>query len=316
MPHQEGLYFNTPADDKKIWRYMLIDKFMAMIGEKELYFPKIKSFKDKSEGELSGKTIMDVIKRNLLYEDAPIKKDKAFYDQKKWYESLALMNYKEVADVLNSFSFLLQDFSNHLMFCNCWFLKDDESHSMWAEYGEKSPTAIAIQTTIGDLTKTIAPTECRIHIGKIKYINYEKDHITGYEDFLTTDLTNPEKILELFYAPILHKRKIYDDEHEVRAVVSFEFICEQFLSRLYTSKIPFYSDQLFKRDIDIPLERRSETTNLMKDVPKGIRIKIDMNNFIHKVVLSPYANDYFHLQLFRLMEHNGIDPNKLEPSQI
>ena len=120
MPHQESLYFNTPADDKKIWRYMLIDKFMAMIGKKELYFPKIKSFKDKSEGKLSDKTIMDVIKRNLLYEDAPIKKDKAFYDQKKWYESLVLMN-KEVADVLNSFSFLLQDFSNHLIFVTAGF---------------------------------------------------------------------------------------------------------------------------------------------------------------------------------------------------
>ena len=168
---------------------------MAMIGKKEFYFPKIKSFKDKNEGELSGKTIMDVIKRNLLYEDAPIKKDKAFYDKKKRYESLASMNYKEVADVLNSFRFLLQDFSNHLMFCNCWFLKDDESDSMWAEYGKKSPTAIAIQTTIGDLIKTIAPIECRIHIGKIKYINYEKD-CTAY-GFLDHSLKEDSAIMTI-----------------------------------------------------------------------------------------------------------------------
>ena len=44
VPYQKSPYFETPQKCKKIWRYMPIDKFMAMLSEESLYFPNIYLF--------------------------------------------------------------------------------------------------------------------------------------------------------------------------------------------------------------------------------------------------------------------------------
>ena len=295
---------------------MNIDKFMSMLFKRKLYFSNINQFQDKFEGGLSVKSIREVKKKHLLNENTPIKKDDEFFWNKEWIETKVLPEHKDVALLLNSFQRLLKDFSNHLMFCNCWFLKENESHSMWAEYGDKSPTSIAIQTTIGDIIESFESTRHRIHIGKVKYKNYEKDHITSYEYFLSKDLTKHEHVLELFYDPIMHKRDIYDDEHEVRAVVSFDFVCEDYLDRVYTTEIPFYSDQLFKNIVDVSFFDRAKVTNLMKGVPKGIEIQTDLDKLLKKVVIPPNANEYFIEPLKKLMENNNLDPGIVKLSKI
>ena len=192
------------------------------------------------------------------------------------------------------------------MFCSSWFLKENESHSMWAEYGDKRcPTSIAIQTTIGDLIKSFESTGYQIHIGQVKYKDYNKEHIEGYEDFSSKDLTNPDNVLELFYAPILHKRNLYEDENEVRAIISFESICENHLDRIYTSDIPFYSDRLFEEDFRF---FRAGRTNIMRDIPKGIPIKINLQTLLKAIVISPNVNEYFRKPFIKLIENHNIDP--------
>ena len=192
------------------------------------------------------------------------------------------------------------------MFCSSWFLNENESHSMWAEYGDKrSPTSVAIQTTIGDLINSIESPDYQIHIGKVKYKDYNKKHIEGYENFLSKDLKNPNDVLELFYAPILHKRDIYKDEHEVRAIISFESVCENYLDRIYTSDIPFYSDRLFEEDFQF---FSTGQTNIMQDIPKGISIKINLQTLLKAIVISPNANEYFYKPFTNLIENHNIDP--------
>ena len=66
MPYQKSHHFDTPPEQKKIWRYMSIDKFLAMLYESSLYFPNIFLFSDKKEGALSDKSIEEVYKTNLL----------------------------------------------------------------------------------------------------------------------------------------------------------------------------------------------------------------------------------------------------------
>ncbi len=61
MPYQKSPYFKTPPKCKKIWRYMPIDKFMAMLSEESLYFPNVYSFNDRYEGILSDNTLKDVL---------------------------------------------------------------------------------------------------------------------------------------------------------------------------------------------------------------------------------------------------------------
>ena len=314
MPYQKSPYFKTPQKYEKIWRYMPIDKFMAMLSEESLYFPNIYLFNDRYEGILSSETLREVYKTDLLNaKNTPVKQDEEFIEQKDFIERSRKFHkehekeheVKETLNLLHSFQTLLKDFSNHLMFCSSWFLKKNESHSMWTEYGDqRSATSVAIQTTIGDLIESFESPEYHIHIGKVKYKDYDKEHIEGYEDFLSKDLTNPDNVLELFYAPILHKRDIYEDENEVRAIISFESICENYLDRIYTSDIPFYSDLLFK---EYRLYYRGQTEK-MTAVPKGISININLQTLLKAIVVSPNVNEYFHEPFIKLIENHNIDP--------
>ena len=319
MLYQKSPYFETPQKCEKIWRYMPIDKFMAMLSEESLYFPNVYSFDDRYEGFLSDKTREEVYKTNLLNEkNTPVQQDEGFIGEKdfikKYREWHGEHEVEKILNLLHSFQTLLKDFSNHLMFCSSWFLNGNESHSMWAEYGDKrSPTSVAIQTTVGDLIQSFESTSYQIHIGKVKYKDYNEKHIEGYENFLSEDLKNPNKILQLFYAPILHKRDIYKDENEVRAIVSFESICKNHLGRIYASEIPFYSDQLFDEDSRF---HRAGQTNIMKDIPKGISVKINLQTLLKAIVISPNANEYFHEPFRKLIKNHNIDPVIVRRSAI
>ena len=307
---------------------MPIDKFMAMLSEGSLYFPNIYLFNDRYEGKLSSETSKEVNKTDLLdAENTPVKQDDEFIRQKdiierqkdvierlRESEPHREQEIKNILDPPDSFETLLKDFSNHLMFCNSWFLKGDESYTMWAEYGDKrNPTSVAIQTTVGDLIKSFEPTNYQIHIGQIKYKDYDKEHIEGYEKFLSKDFTNPNDVLELFYAPILHKRNIFNDEKEVRAIISFESVCENHLGDVYTSDIPFYSDQLFKEDSRFV---RAGQTNIMKGIPKGISIKINLQTLLKSIVISPNVNKYFRKPFRKLIKNHNIDPAIVHDSDI
>lgn len=329
MPYQNSPYFDTPFDQRKLWRYMSIDKFLTMLNKSMLYFPALSLFSDKREGTLSEKTKIEVYKTNLLNEEnTPIKQDEAYHEMKDFVrDAEEFFTEQELNTYLNtqhSFQTLIELFSNHLMFCNSWFLKESESHSMWEGYGDKSsPTSVAIQTTIGDFIKSIEATSCQIHIGKVRYKDYvgkvrykdyEEEEIEGYEGFSAIELNNPENVLKLFYAPILHKRNIYLEEKEVRAIISFETICEEYLDRIYTSDIPFYSDQLSRKDD--PFLRQFDT-NIMKTVPKnGIPIHIDIHTLLKRIVMSPNAKSYFSDSFQDLIGFYGIDPTIVHKSEI
>lgn len=330
MPYQKSPYFDTPEDKAELWRYMPIDKFMAMLNDGALYFPKITSFKDNYEGKLPFLSRQNVQKENLFNENnTPIKRDDAFFKHKKVFED----TYKKLADDMyeesgivihhrHSFETLLEDFSNHLMFCSSWFLKSIESHSMWTEYGEKIPTSIAIQTTVGDLLNSLYfdDNEFHIHIGRIKYIDYKTGYIEAYKDFSKEDLTDHNTVLKLFYAPVMHKRNIFEDEHEVRAIISFESICKNYTNRMYTSEIPFYSDRLFKgraMTLDDDITDFADMTNDMKDIPpQGIRVGVNINKLIQKIIMSPNINEYFYPPLIKLVQYYGLDRNIVYFSDI
>ena len=301
---------------------------MAMLNDGALYFPKITSFKDNYEGKLSFFSQQIVQKENLFNEKTPIKQNDAFIKQKKLFEdthtAFAADVYEKSGFVIqhpHSFEALLEEFSNHLMFCNSWFMKPFESHSMWTEYGEKIPTSIAIQTTVEDLIDSlyIDDNEFHIHIGKVNYIDYRREHIEGYADFTEKNLTDPKDVLELFYAPVMHKRNIYEDEHEVRAVISFESISKNYTNRMFTSDIPFYSYRMFKtdnmyQDDDLTAD---DMTNIMKVIlTDAFHVGVNLGTLIKRIVMSPNANDYFYSPLIKLIKYYGLDRNIVHFSDV
>ena len=345
MPYEDSPYFETPCHTKTLWRYMHIDKFLAMLSGESIYFPNVYSYNDKFEGTLPDKSLDEVRKISLLDENNTfICDDEAFYrNRKSLREPLskepALREHAPEQEKIESgriFENLLSNFLSHLMYCNSWFQREKESHSMWAEYGDKSPTSVAIQTTVGDLIESLESYEhniykglgyaeynihsihqslesekYNIHIGKVEYKDYAKEHIDGYENFASKNLTNSDDVLKLFYAPFLHKRDIYKDEHEVRAIISFEDVCEKFLGRAYTSGIPYYSDPMFRTDASLLRDYK----NPIKNAHNGIPIKVNLHTLLKKIVISPTVNDYFNIPFDDLIRRYNINPNIISTSQ-
>ena len=142
MPYKENPYFDTPSHTETLWRYMPIDKFMSMLNKQALHFPNITLFQenDRYEGELSNKSRAATYETNLLDEtNTPVEQDDAFQENKNMMEERPDgIGKKQLLSLNHSFDTLLTRFSKHLMFCSCWFLNDNESHTMWAEYGDKS----------------------------------------------------------------------------------------------------------------------------------------------------------------------------------
>jgi hypothetical protein len=91
---------------------------------------------------------------------------------------------------------------------NCWHLNSFESAVMWKMY-VKSGEGIAIQSTVRRLKDSISNSEDDIFIGSVKYINFKN----------LTQTVDPYKVVGL---PIIYKRKIYQPERELRAIIRRE----------------------------------------------------------------------------------------------
>jgi len=87
---------------------------------------------------------------------------------------------------------------------NSWHLSEYESAAMWRLY-LKSNEGIAIQSSFNRLKNCFNPKDedNNIYIGKVKYVDYERDWISE------------QNALE----PFINKRKSYDYEQELRAVI-------------------------------------------------------------------------------------------------
>ena len=171
----ENPYFETPEDkDAKIWRYMSLEKFISLLSKEALYFCNSKSFEDKHEGAYSK---LNIEYSKYIDEIAPIND----YTRKIREQNLI---YRENIHI------------------NCWHLSEHESISMWKEYLESS-MGIAIKSTFNRLTNAVMEASQMVFIGKVKYIDYDKELIP-YDEGL--------------WAPFLRKRKAFEHEKEIRAM--------------------------------------------------------------------------------------------------
>lgn len=130
---------------------------------------------------------------------------------------------------------------------NCWHENAFESEAMWRLYsGERQ--GIAVKTTFGSLAASLTGREA-VHIGRMKYVDFRSTFI-------------PE---DNAMAALLHKRKSFEHEREVRAI--------------HTSLPP--------SDNALPL-------TLLPDVCEtGLYLEIDLHELIQEVVIDPYADDWF-----------------------
>lgn len=168
-----------PEDDRlKIWRYMDFIEFVDLLDKSALFFPRADKLGDPFEGS-HGK--------------AYVAEMKSAFKEGKDSEQI-LKNLGSVYRKIVKFTFL-----------NCWHMNEHESAAMWNLY-VKSNEGIAIQSSIAALRSSIKETGYEIYVGKVEYLDYESEVMTG-------GLEEGERY------PFFHKRKSFEHERELRLMI-------------------------------------------------------------------------------------------------
>ncbi len=143
---------------------------------------------------------------------------------------------------------MLSEEGRKLNFVNSWHLNPYKSAAMWRLYA-KNDESIAIQSTYKKLKECFDGSPEKIFIGKVSYIDYDTEWM-------------PEG--NILY-PVLHKRKSFEYEKELRAVI-----------------------------LKIPPERDGKIYLYQNTPDAGMYVKIEVTKLIERVYVSPTAPDWFY----------------------
>jgi hypothetical protein len=135
--------FQPPENpDIKLWRYMDFTKFVSMLENKALFFPRISDLNDPFEGSFSRGNEQF---RSLIY------------------------HYKRAKVDVGKVVKKLRDW----VVVSCWHMSDHESAAMWNLYS-RVDESICVQTTYNRLREVLGSDS---DIGIVQYIDYEMEWI-------------------------------------------------------------------------------------------------------------------------------------------
>jgi hypothetical protein len=173
------------SDEKMIWRYMDLPKFINLIHKKSLFFTKTSKFSDPYEGTIP--KYNKIVRRNTYAKIEPKFESKEQFDR----------FISDSPEIWGSLSTRYRE----LYLINSWHFNEYESAALWELYSTKA--GIAIQSTLKGLKESFAKNfDDTIWIGAIKYIDYNRDPM------------NEWNILEAFVI----KRPSFSHENEIRAI--------------------------------------------------------------------------------------------------
>lgn len=155
-------------------------KFISLLEESALYFPNIATFTDPFEGFLTRPVVQRIT-------DVPVglPEAEAAEQRRIVQHNLAVMRM-----------------GRELLYVSCWHENPYESMAMWELY-LKSGEGVAVRTTLSRLKEAFAGESDSVYIGRVKYVDFEEDEIPWDN---------------VFYLA-LHKRKSFEHEREVRALI-------------------------------------------------------------------------------------------------
>jgi hypothetical protein len=152
-------------------------------------------------------------------------------------------------------------------FVNCWHASKGQSAAMWRLYSPKD-YAIAIGSSIGRLKKALAPSQDRVMIGRVTYVD-------------SNGFSHPE--LPNLFAPSLIKDRSFAHEREVRLL-------------LWVLQRP---PGAANGDCDTPNSR-------LAHLPPGMRVPVDVSMLIKDVLVDPHAESWVKELIAKLLERAGI----------
>ena len=235
--YKEHPVFKKPEDENsKIWRYMDFTKFVSLIDKNILFFTRVDYLDDNFEGSFSRVFIAPKLyPKRMSKEQIP-----------QWLEKTR-----------RDFSFLNNALRRSTA-VNCWHINEYESAAMWKLY-LKSDEGIAIQSTYRRLTESFDDYKDNdVWVGVVNYIDYEKEPM-------------PQ---ENIYSPFICKRKSFEHEKELRAVI------------VNRSKSEFPVVPLHIPD-DLPKYYSLE------EISSGLEVPVNVEKLIENIYVSPTAKSWF-----------------------
>ena len=225
--YREHPTFAPPLPEAALWRYLTFTKFVSLLDRRAIFFARADKFSDPFEGALPMPNL-----------DLRRQKFKASVEQYPF---------------LNSKKFQLQDVPikdlRRFTLINCWYEGDHESEAMWSLYS-RAQEGIAIRTDFNSLAESLVDDR-DIYIGQVSYIDYATDSILD----------------DNLFRPFLNKRKSFEHEREVRALI-FE--------------LPSHEGS------------RGDSLDMSQALYSiGTYCKVDLSLLVSEVVVAPYAPDWF-----------------------
>lgn len=166
--------FELPEGDQRLWRYMGVEKYLSLLTESKLHFTSSSTLDDKWEGELP------VLNRKQIASG---------FDE---------LGHPELTQTFEDTDAIFKRMTH----VHCWHESDCESAAMWKLYGADGNN-LAIVSTIEMIRAALSfDAETKIYYGRVKYIDYDRDFIPGFNRLL----------------PFLRKRKSFEFEKEVRLI--------------------------------------------------------------------------------------------------
>ena len=255
MPYEEHSLFESPeSPDAYIWRYMSFTKLFAFLNDGALYFTRADKLAeiDPFEGHL---THVNAASLDIRWDMAPPE----FWAERGFHTEEKFNSYVQgIKMIRNTYKTMRE-----IHFINCWHLGEDESDAMWKLYSG-ADEGVCIQSTFGNLIASLTGTEERVYIGKVKYLDYKKDAI---------DESN-------VFAPFISKRRSFQHERELRAVVR---------------RMGDTDHAYFNSDGSPATKENWHYTEFVNKYPDrhGLNIAVDVSKLVHAIYISPTSPVWF-----------------------
>ena len=244
-----------PSDgNMKIWRYIDLPKLIAFLETESLHFARADTLDDPYEGSW---TKLNSLANEQLIQQIIADAQKVTTDPKA----------RQTPEELRQQFERSTHWAREITYINCWHSGENESAAMWKLYGT-STGSIAIQSAYQKLVDAIpdgasiddVSTES-VYMGMVQYKDYRslRDWIPGGN---------------VMY-PFIHKRKEFEHEKEVRAII----LAPEVLSK-----------------------ERKEKGNYK---PQGIRVPINIETFVETIRVQPSAPIWVRQAIEHLLERYG-----------
>lgn len=255
---ENSLISKPDGEDIKIWRYLDIPEFLSIIDKRALFFSRAEYLGDSFEGSI------------------PQSKDQINLNK----------HFGRVSDVMYSDDGTAHEwYSDHYLFRNsayicCFHMNQIESTAFWFNNNK----GVAIQSTFKRLC------DC-FHVD---HENTENIGVVKYLDDYSPDSSDTIDVLKWATLPLFHKRKNFEAERELRAIIPFPHC-------------------VFPNGGEL-------TKEILDSFPKGLSIPVDLDILIERIYLAPsypsWIKDLLNSILKKYEVNKEILPSALDQSPI